>query len=397
MTHLVRFAVVAATLALFALGGAQAQTVKVGFISSFSGPFASLGEQMDRGLKLYLKQHEKELPAGVKLEIIRRDDTGPNPETAKRLAQELITRDHVQFLAGVVFTPNALSIAPLATEAKVPLVIMNAGTSMITTKSPYIARVSFTMWQSGYPLGQWAAKHGIKKVYSMVSDYGPGLDADAAFTKGFTAGGGEMVGAVRVPVANPDFVPFLQRAKDAKPDAVFSFVPAGKQATAVMKAFGDLGLKEAGIKLIGTGDITTDEELQNMGDVALGVVTAFHYSAAADRPANVAFVKAYRADYGANEDPSCMAVGAYDGMAAIFHVIKEQKGKIDADKSMKLLEGWKDPNSPRGPIMIDPVTRDIVQDEHIREVRKVNGRIANVELETIPMVKDPWKEMNPAK
>jgi branched-chain amino acid transport system substrate-binding protein len=383
----------AATIAL-ASTAASAQTVKLGVIDSYSGPMAGVGEQLDRGIRLYMKQHEKDLPPGVKLEIIRRDDTGPNPEVAKRLAQELITRDHVQLLGGVVFTPNALSIAPLATEAKVPLIIMNAGTAMITTKSPYIARVSFTLWQSSYPLGEWAAKHGIKTVYSVVSDYGPGIDAEQAFTKGFTDNGGKMVGSVRIPLANPDFVPFLQRAKDAKPDAVFSFVPAGKEATGLMKTFGDLGLRQAGIKLIGPGDITTDEELQNMGDVALGVVTMFHYSAAATRPANLAFVKAYKAMFGATQEPSFEVVGGYDGMAAIFHVIDAQKGKIDPDKTMALLKGWKDDDSPRGPIYIDPETRDIVQNEYLRRVEKVNGQLENVELETIPMVKDPWKVIN---
>ena len=392
-----RLAAATLAIAVLASASAPAQTVKLGIVDSYSGPMAGVGEQLDRGIRLYMKEHEKDLPPGVTLEIIRRDDTGPNPAVAKRLAQELITRDHVQLLAGAVFTPNALAIAPLATEAKVPFIIMNAGTSMITTKSPYIARVSFTLWQSSYPLAEWAAKHGIKKVYSVVSDYGPGIDAEQAFTKGFTTGGGQMVGAVRVPLENPDFVPFLQRAKDAKPDAVFSFVPAGKQATALMKAFGDLGMPAAGIRLIGTGDITTDEELQNMGDVALGVTTMFHYSAAGDRPANAAFVKAYKAMFGQNQEPSFEVVGGYDGMAAIFHVIRAQDGNIDPDKTMALLKGWRDDSSPRGPIYIDPDTRDIVQNEYLRRVEKVNGQLENVELETIPMVKDPWKVLNGQK
>jgi branched-chain amino acid transport system substrate-binding protein len=390
-------AIAAACIAALSSAGALAQTVKLGIVDTYSGPFAAVGEQLDRGIRLYMKLHEKDLPQGVKLEIIRRDDTGPNPEVAKRMAQELVTRDHVQLLAGAIYTPNALAIAPLATEAKVPFIIMNAGTAMITTKSPYIARVSFTMWQSSYPLGAWAAKSGIKKVYTAVSDYGPGIDAEAAFTKGFTDAGGQIVGSVHMPLANPDYVPFMQRAKDAAPDAVFAFVPAGKDATALMKTFGDLGLKQAGIKLIGPGDITTDEELQNMGDVALGVVTAFHYSAAAARPANQAFVKAYQAEFGAKEEPSFEVVGAYDGMAAIFHVIIAQNGKIDPDKTMELLKGWKNDASPRGPIMIDPETRDIVQNEYMRRIEKVNGKLANVEFETMPMVKDPWKEINHQK
>ncbi len=390
-------AVAAAVVAALSSAGALAQTVKLGIVNTYSGPFAAVGEQLDRGIRLYMKQHEKDLPAGVKLEIIKRDDTGPNPEVAKRMAQELITRDHVQILAGTIYTPNALAIAPLATEAKVPFIVMNAGTAIITTKSPYIARTSFTMWQSSYPLGKWAAKNGVKKAFIAVSDYGPGIDAEAAFTKGFTDSGGQIVGSVHMPLANPDFVPFMQRAKDSGPDAVFVFVPGGKDATAVMKTFGDLGLKQAGIKLIGPGDISTDEELHNMGDVALGVVTAFHYSAAGNRPANQAFVKAYQAEYGADQEPSFEVVGAYDGMAAIFHVIIEQKGNIDPDKTMALLKGWKDDDSPRGPIMIDADTRDIVQNEYIRKIERVDGKLENVELETITMVKDPWKEMNPGK
>jgi branched-chain amino acid transport system substrate-binding protein len=388
------FALIAATA--LSNGVSIAQTVKVGVINTYTGPLAAAGDQMERGIDLYMKQHQKDLPSGINIELVKRDDTGPNPEVAKRLAQELITRDKVQLLTGVIWTPNALSVAPLLTEAKVPLVIMNAGTSMITTKSPYIARFSFTLWQSSYPLGTWAAKNGLKNVYTLVSDYGPGIDAETAFTKSFTDGGGKIVGSVRMPVQAPDFVPFLQRAKDAKPDAVFCFVPAAKAATAFMKAFDDLGLRTAGIKLIGPGDITTDEELPGMGDVAIGTITMHHYSAAGDRPANKAFVAAYKAAYGAKDEPSFLAADSYDGMAAIFHVVIAQKGNIDPDKTMELLKGWKY-DSPRGPIMIDPETRDIVQNEYLRRVDKVNGQLQNTEIETIPMVKDPWKELNKTK
>ena len=375
---------------------AQAQTVKIGVVNTYSGPLAAAGEQIERGIALYMKLHEKDLPAGVKLELIRRDDTGPNPEVAKRLAQELIARDKVQLLTGVIWTPNALAMAPLVTEAKVPFVLMNAGTASITTKSPYIARVSFTLWQSSYPLGTWAASHGMKNVYTLVSDFGPGIDAETAFTKAFADAGGTIAGAVRMPVTTPDFVPFMQRAKDAKPDAVFVFVPAAKAATGLMKAFGDLGLRDAGIKLIGPGDLTTDEELPGMGDPALGTITMHHYSAAGDRPANKAFVAAYKAEFGAKEEPGFIALDSFDGMAALFHVIIEQKGAIDPDKTMALLKGWKH-DSPRGPILIDPETRDVVQNEYLRRVDKVDGQMRNVEIETIPMVKDPWKELNKPK
>jgi branched-chain amino acid transport system substrate-binding protein len=379
---------------LIAGGSASAQTVKVGIINTYSGPLESQGDQMERGIVLYMKQHAHDLPAGVKIELIRRDDTGPNPEVAKRLAQDLITRDHVQLLAGVVWTPNALAIAPLVTEAKVPLIIMNAATASITTKSPYIVRVSLSLWQSSYPLGSWAVKDGIKRVFTIVSDYGPGIDSEQAFSKGFTDAGGQIVGSVRTPVANPDFVPFMQRAKDAAPDAVFAFVPGGKESTALMKTFSELGMRQAGVKMLGPGSLTTDEELQNMGDAALGVVTMNHYSAAATRPANQAFVKAYKAEFGAKEEPGYTVVDAYDGMAAIFHVVAIQNGKIDPDQTMALLKGWKDDESPRGPFMIDPATRDVVQNEYIRRVEKVNGELENVEFETIPMVKDPWKAIN---
>jgi branched-chain amino acid transport system substrate-binding protein len=374
-------------------GPLAAQTVKVGLINTYSGPMASNGDQIEKAINLFMKSGQCKLPAGVKLEIIKRDDTGINPETAKRLATELIVRDKVQLLTGVVWTPNALSIAPLATEAKVPFVIMNAGTAMITERSPYIARTSFTLWQSSYPMGTWAAKK-FKTAYVAVADFGPGHDAQEAFTKAFTAAGGKVIGTVRMPPPTSDFAPFLQRVKDAKPDALFVFVPAGKSATALIKGFGELGLAQAGIKLIGPGDIVTDEELPNMGDVPIGVMTMFHYSAAGERPANKAFVAAYQKEYGPNAWPNFISVGAWDGMQAICDVVAAQGGKVDGDKTMLLLRGWKNPNSPRGPIEIDPRTRDIVQNEYIRETRKVGGILKNVELETIPMVKDPWKEFS---
>jgi len=390
-----RFALGAA-FALFA-AAASAQTIKIGFITSYSGLNGNLGPYMERAVRLYIKQHEKELPAGVKIELITRDDTGPNPDKAKQLAQELIVRDKVNLLAGVIFTPNALAIAPLATEAKVPFVVMNAGTAVITTRSPYIARTSFTLWQSSYPLGQWASKK-FKTAYTLVSDFGPGWDSEEGFTKAFTAGGGKILGAVRAPLQNPDWAAYMQRVKDAKPDALMVFIPAGKTATAVMKNFSELGLDKAGIKLIGPGDITTDEELPNMGDVALGVITVHHYSASANRPANKAFVDAWKKEYGANETPNFLSAASYDGTAMIFDAIKQQGGKLDPDKTMEIFKHFKDANSPRGPIAIDPETRDIIQPEYLREVRRVNGKLENVELETLSQAeKDPWKELQKKK
>jgi branched-chain amino acid transport system substrate-binding protein len=373
-----------------------AQTVKVGIINTYSGPLAGGGDQLERGIRLYMKLHEKDLPPGVKIELIRRDDTGPNPEVAKRLAQELITRDKVQLLAGVYWTPNALAIAPLLTEAKVPLIIMNASTGIITTKSPFFVRVSFTPWQGAFPLGNWAVKSGLKKIYTMVTDYAPGIDYETGFTRSFTEAGGTIVGSVRMPVTTLDFVAYLQRAKDVKPDAVFAFVPEAKEAASLMKAFGDLGLRDAGIKLLGSGSLTSDDELQGMGDAAIGTITTQQYSAAATRPENVAFVAAYKAEFGATEEPSFYCVDAFDGMAAIFHVVTEQHGIMDPDQTIELLKGWKH-DSPRGPFVIDPETRDIIQNEYLRRVDKVDGQLRNTEIETIPMIKDPWKEINKVK
>ncbi len=387
-----------ATFVLAAASGlAAAQTIKIGIMTTYSGPGSAQGDQLDKGYKLYLKLNGDKLPPGVKVEPIFRDDTGANPDAAKRLAQELIVRDKVQFLTGFVWTPNAAAIAPLTAEAKVPYVSANAAGVAIPRISPYVARVSFTLWQSAYPLGQWAAKK-YKRAYTVVSDFAPGHEAEEAFTKGFKEAGGEIVGSARVPMTATDFIPYMQRVKDAKPEAIFAFNPAGKQATAQMKAYADLDLNKAGIKYIGTGDITTDEELQNMGDSALGVMTVHHYSAAADRPANKAFVAAYKKEYGEKLNPGFMVVGAWDAMDMIFHAIREQKGKIDPDKSMELIKNYKNPNSPRGPIQIDPLTRDIVQNEYLREVRRVGGQLANVEIETLAtQYKDPWKEFNKQK
>jgi len=385
-----------ATLAALMMTFAHAQTVKIGLISTYSGPNAQYGENIERGLRLYMKHNADKLPAGVKVELVVRDDGGPNPDQAKRLAQELIVRDKVNFLAGFVWTPNAMAVAPLVTEAKVPAVILNAASSQITTRSPYFVRFSFTEWQVSYPLGQWAAKR-YKRAYEIVSDYAPGFDAEEAFAKGFAEGGGQVIGKVRVPLGSPDFMPFMQRAMDVKPDVVFGFVPAGKLSVQLMKAFSDLGMDKAGIKLVGSGNLTTDEELQGMGDVALAKTTTYHYSVAADRPANKAFQALFVKEYGDKVVGNFVTVTAWDAMDAIYAAIRAQGGKLDPDRSMELLRNYRNPNSPRGPISIDPETRDIVQNIYIREVRRAGGQLANVELETIANVKDPWKEMNRGK
>jgi branched-chain amino acid transport system substrate-binding protein len=377
---------------------AQAPVVRIGVVNTMSGPNASIGDQMDKAIRLYMQQHEASL-APIRIELIRRDDGGPNPEVARRLTQELITRERVQLLAGYVYTPNAMAVAPLITQARIPTVIMNAGTSVIIRQSQMFARVSFTMWQSAYPMGQWAARQqNVRRAYSLVTDYGPGVDCEQAFTRGFTEGGGQMIGAVRMPLATVDFAPFMQRVRDERPDVLFVFVPAGQAATAIMKAYNDLGLGQAGVRLVGTGDITPDDELPNMTGVPEGqIVTMHHYSAAADRPANRAFVEAWRRAYGADSTPSFFSVGAWDGMAAIFHIIREQRGAIDPDRTMQLLRGWQNEQSPRGTVRIDPETRDVVQNVYLRRLDRVGGRLANVELETIPMVQDPWVRFNPPR
>ena len=376
--------------------GASADPIKIGFITSYTGFLAQIGDTMDKGASLYIKLHEKDLPPGVTVELVRRDDTSSSPDTGKRLAQELITRDHVQMLAGVVGSPIAAAIAPLTAEAKIPFVIMNAAGAAIPRISPYVARVSFTIWQEGYPLGKWAARQGWKHGYTAVSDFIPGHDGEAAFTKGFTEAGGEITGSVRWPPATTDYTPFVQRIRDAHADVVFVFVPAAKEATAFIKAWDDLGLRNSGIHLVGPQDIVPDDELPNMGDIPLGIVTAGTYSAAAQRPPNQAFLAAWDKEYSGKPLASVYSVGGWDGMAAIFAVIKATGGKFDGDQAMAILKNWKNPDSPRGPIEIDPATRDIVQNVYIRRVEKVNGHLANVEFETIPMVKDPWKEFNPA-
>src|SRR6201987_2732148 len=389
--------VVVGTALAAASGPLAAQTVKVGLINSYTGFVAQAADQGQKGSDLYFKEHEKDLPPGVKIDVLRRDDTS-NPEVGKRLAQELITPDHVQLLTGVVLSPVAAAVAPMTAEAKVPLLLdIAAAGAAIPRLSPYVARISFTLWQESYPIGKWAAEQGWKTGYSAVSDFIPGHDAEAAFTKAFTDGGGKMIGSVRFPPSNPDFSPFVQRIKDAKPDVVFIFVPAGTQATAMIKAMQDLGLREAGINVVAPQDLLPDEELPRMGDTPLGLITSGTYSADAKRPANEVFLAAGKREYGVKSLPDFFSVDAWDGMAAIYGLVKETKGNFTADQAMAFLSHWKDPDSPRGPIMIDPETRDIVQNVYIRRVEKQGDKLVDLEIATIPMVKDPWKELNPPK
>ena len=379
-----------AVAAAFAAPLAQAQdTIKVGVIAAFSGPFADYGKQMQGGIKAWMAQHGDKV-AGKKIELIYKDTTGPSPEIAKRLAQELVVREKVDFLAGFGLTPEALAVAPIAQQAKKPMIIMNAATSVITTKSDYIARFSMTLPQISAPMGDWALKNKIRNVATVVADYGPGIDAEKAFSDRLVKNGGKIVESIRVPLRNPEFAPFIQRIKDAKPDAVFVFVPAGEQSIAFMKGYRERGLAAAGVKVIATGDLTDDHVLPAMGDNTQGVITTFHYSAAHKSPENDAFLKSFAAANPQGGRPNFMAVAAYDGMNAIYQVSQKLNGKIDGDKAMAVLKGMKI-NSPRGPISIDPATRDVVQTVYVRKVEMVNGQPYNIEFDQFTNQKDPGK------
>jgi len=370
---------------VFVSGSALAQ-VKVGLILPMTGPQASTGKQISAAVRLYMQQHGDTV-AGKKIELILKDD-GAVPDNTKRIAQELIVNDKVSFIAGFGVTPAALAVAPLATQAKVPQIVMAAGTSIITERSPYIARTSFTMAQSSVIIADWAAKNGIRKVATLVSDYAPGADSQSSFKERFEKAGGSVVAELKIPLANPDFAPFLQRARDASPDAIFVFVPSGQGAT-VAKQYAERGLDKAGIRLIGPGDVTDDDLLNGMGDALLGSVTAHFYSAAHPSPANKAFVDAFR-KANANLRPNFMAVGGYDGMHLIYEALKKTNGSTDGDALIGAMKGMKW-ESPRGPISIDPETRDIVQNIYIRKVEKVGGELYNVEFATFEAVKDPIK------
>ncbi len=367
----------------------NAQDVKVGVIAPFSGSAAGFGKQIEAGMRAYLKLNGDTF-AGRKIQLLIRDTGGPNPEVAKRLAQELVARDKVDFLAGFGYTPEALAAASVATEAKKPMIVMNAATSVITTRSPYIARFSMTLPQISAPMATWAWKNGIKRVYTLVTDFGPGIDSETSFKAAFTALGGQVIDSVRTPLRNPEYAPYVQRAKDAKPDAIFLFVPAGQDSIAFMKAYEERGLAQAGIKLIATGDLTDDYVLNSLGDPVIGIVTTGHYSAAHDSPENKAFVKAFNEVAKDLGRPNFMGVGGFDGMAAIAEVVKKLGSNIDGDKAMEILRNMK-LVSPRGPISIDPATRDIVQTVYVRRVEKRGGELWNVEFDKFVDVKDPGK------
>ena len=382
----------------FVLGGAAAAAatwlprtafaadpVKIGLILPLTGPFASTGRQTQAGVRLYM-QKNGDTVAGRKIELIVKDDTGLAPETTKRIAQELLVQEKVAVLAGFGLTPLALATAPVATEAKVPMIVMAAATSIIPTRSPFIVRSGFTLPQVTAPIADWAAKNKIRKVVTLVTDYAPGLESEKVFLKRFGDAGGTISESIRSPLANPDFAPFLQRAKDAKPDALFVFVPSG-QGTAVLKQFAERGFKEAGISLIGPGDVLDDDLLEAIGRPALGMITSHHYSAAHPSPENKAYVDGImKANNGMR--PNFMSVGGYDGTHLIYEALKKTGGATDGEKMVEAMKGmaW---TSPRGPMSIDPATRDVVQNVYIRRCELVDGKLYNVEFDKVENFKNP--------
>ncbi|MCZ8220747.1 MAG: ABC transporter substrate-binding protein [Acidovorax sp.] len=365
---------------------AQDNVFKIGLVLPMTGQQATTGRQIEAAARLYMAQNGDTV-AGKKVQLIIKDDTSL-PDVTRRLAQELVVNEKVNVLAGMGITPSAMATAPLATQSKTPLVVMAAATSSITEASPYVVRTSFTLPQVSVALADWAPKNGIKKVVTLVSDYGPGIDAEKYFNQRLTFNGGQVTESLRVPLRNPDFAPFLQKVRDAKPDALFVFVPSGAGA-AVMKQFLERGMDKAGIKLIGTGDVTDDDQLNDMGDGALGVVTSHHYSAAHPSPMNKKFVEAFeKANKGLR--PNFMAVGGYDGMRVIYEALKTTKGAGGGDALLAAMKGQIF-ESPRGKVFIDAQTRDIVQDVYLRKVERVNGQLYNVEFDVIKDVKDPGK------
>jgi branched-chain amino acid transport system substrate-binding protein len=379
-------ALAAAQLCVAGFAFAQGAPFKIGLILPMTGQQATTGRQIEAAAKLWMAQNGDTV-AGRKVQLILKDDTSL-PDVTRRVAQELVVNEHVDVLAGMGITPSALAVAPIATQSKTPLVVMAAATSIITEASPYIVRTSFTLPQAAVAMGDWAPKNGIKSVVTLVSDYGPGIDAEKYFIERFQLNGGKVMDKLRVPLRNPDFAPFLQKVRDLKPDALFVFVPSGAGA-AVMKQFGERGMDKAGIKLIGTGDVTDDDQLNDMGDVALGVVTSHHYSTAHPSAANKKFVEAFEK---ANPKmrPNFMAVGGYDGMRVIYEALKKTGGKGGGEALVAAMKGQIF-ESPRGPVFIDAQTRDIVQNIYLRKVEKKNGQLWNVEFDVIKDVKDPGK------
>ncbi len=385
-------AVVATALGVPATAGAD--TIKVGVILPYSGAAAQEAKLIDQGMELYIKLHAKDI-APHKVELIKRDSKHPGGEVAKVLTRELVTRDRVKILTGYTYSPNAIASASIATQAKVPMILVNAATAWIPSLSPYIVRISWTMWQSAYPMGTYAyTKLGCKTAAIGYTDFPPGKDANNAFKMAFEKAGGKVVESIPMGGARevPDYTPFYQRVRNAKPGCFFVFVPGGAHSTAAAKTFKRLGMDKAGIKLLSTGDLSQDTRLADMGDAAVGMYTLHHYSSYYDTPANKAYVAAWKKEYGANTVPDYFATQGYDAMAAVFQVIKKLGSDITADKAVAALKGWKW-QSPRGMVMIDPETRDVIQDMNVHQVVMENGKIVVKTIHTYPQMKDPCKEL----
>lgn len=382
-------AIAAVLLAMMCPGsspGAAQDAVKIGLIVPLTGPFTSTGKQLVAGARLYMQLHGDQA-AGKKIQLIIKDDAG-SADLTKRIAQELVIHDKVAVLAGFGLTPGALATAPIATEAKVPEIVMMAATSIITERSPYVVRTSFSVPQTVEPLAAWAARNGIKNVVTVVSDYAPGIDVETAFKRRFEADGGKVIESIRVPLANPDFAPFLQRVSEAKPDAILGFVPAGV-GPIFMRQFVERGLDKSGIKFIAEGSLTEDDIINQIGDAALGIITSHHYSAAHDSPENNAFVAEFKKANGGMR-PNLMAAQAYDAMHLIYAALEKTKGATDGDALVAAMKGmsW---ISPRGPVTVDPETREMIQNIYIRKVERKDGELYNLEFETVPDFKDPSK------
>jgi branched-chain amino acid transport system substrate-binding protein len=381
-----------ATAGTLAAGTARAAgQLTIGVILPLSGIYANQGAIYENGIKTFQALHGTEV-AGLPVKIVTRDDQGPaSGDLARRLTQELILRGKADIILGYSFTPNAMAAASLLTEAGKPAVIVNAATSVITEKSPNFVRISFTTPQTAFVLGQYAAQHGIKTVYTIVSDYAPGIDAETWFTKGFVKGGGKIIGGARTPVSEMEDAPYIQRAMEAKPDAVFCFDPGGDVAVAFMKEAKKRGLQEAGIKLLVTGDLVEDDQVPLMGDAVAGVISTMHYQIGLNNPANAAFLAKYKELFGAKSLPNFRTVQAYDGMALIYQAVAATKGDLSPAALLKAMKGAT-VDSPRGKFTIDPETRDIVQTIYVREGRQVDGVWQNVQIGAYPDVKDPAKD-----
>ncbi len=372
----------AAALAAPAMAQPAGEAYRIGLILPMTGPFASTGRQIDVAVRAWLRANPGAI-AGRRIEILLRDDTGVAPDTTRRLAQELVVRERVNALAGFGLTPLALAAAPIATEAKVPMIVMAAATLIIPSRSPFILRTSFALPQATAPIAEWAARNSIRSAVTLVTDFAPGLDAERAFKERFARAGGTVSQEIRTPLRNPDYAPFLQRVRDARPDALFIFVPSGEGAP-LMKQFAERGLAEAGIKLIGTGDVLDDDILNDIGDAALGAITCHHYSAAHDSAENRAFIAAYHA-VAPGVRPNFMAVGGWDGMHLLAEGIRRTNGGRDGEAMVNAMKGqsW---TSPRGPVTINAESRDIVQDIYIRRTERRDGQLWNVEFDRLPQV-----------